>query len=68
MMENMDKLCTHKLKLPEMGADSLAENTSNTSKFGQKVWDIVEKMLHWASVVRYLQAEALYVNFSVSFR
>ena len=43
----------------KMCADSLAKNTLNTQRFiwpicpiGSKVWDIVEKRLHRASVVR----------------
>jgi hypothetical protein len=38
-----------------MGADKLAENTQNASKFvcpSPKVWDFDEKGLYWASVVR----------------
>ena len=44
---------THSAK---MGADSLAENTPKniwpTCQIGQNVWDIVEKSLHGAAVVR----------------
>ena len=54
MMENHGH-GTHSAK---MGADSLAENTSNTPKLiwpirpnGPKVWDVVEKRHHWASIV-----------------
>ena len=47
MMEIMDKC--------QNGADNLAEDTSNTSKFiwpiRPKIWNIVERELHWASVV-----------------
>ena len=38
-----------------MGADSLAENTPNAPEFvcpSPKNWDLHEKRLHWASVVR----------------
>ena len=55
-MENMYKGLTVHTK---MGADKLAENTSNALKFicpiclpNPKVWDFDEKRLHWASVVR----------------
>ena len=54
MMEITDKGLSAK-----MGADILPENTPNTPKFilpicpiGPKVWDAVEKRLHWVSVVR----------------
>ena len=47
---------THSSKI---GADSSAENTPNTPECicqivcpSPKVWDIDEKRLHWASVVR----------------
>ena len=42
-----------------MGANSQAKNTPNTQKLFRlicpsdpKIWDIVEKRLHWESVVR----------------
>ena len=47
-----------------MGADKLAENTPNTTKFiaqfvypSPKVWDFDEERLHWAFVVRALQQD-----------
>ena len=38
-----------------MGADKLTKNIPNTPEFicpSPKVWDLYEKRLHWASVVR----------------
>ena len=43
---------THSTK---MGDDSSAKNTPNAPEFvcpNPKVWDLNEKRLHWASVVR----------------
>ena len=52
-MEIMNKGLTAK-----KNEDSWANNTPNTLKFilpispiGPKIWDIVEKRFHWASVV-----------------
>ena len=58
-MENMDKWLTHCTK---MGADKLAENTTNAPKSeiylpklsaqAQKFGISLKKKLHWASIVR----------------
>ena len=55
MTEIMDKGLTHSAKL---GADSSTQNTTNTQKLirpicpiGPKLWDIVKKRLHQASVI-----------------
>ena len=62
LMENMDKGL--------MGADKLVENTPNAPKFicpSSKVWDLIKKRLHWASVVcafSLLLIEAIYQQFS----
>ena len=43
---------THSTK---MGADKLAKNSPNAQKLicpSPKIWDLDEKRLHWASVVR----------------
>ena len=49
-----------------MGADSLAENTPNTPTIiwpiYTKDWEIVEKRIHQASVVRALKGDCIIQN------